>query len=895
MQRLFFIICIVFSFSSFAQVVINEFSAHKGIVDENEQESDWIELYNNSNQPINLSSYFLTDDLEDLEKWQLPEVLLLPNEFITFYSSGKNTAYNDGMNDFYHTNFKLSPSEYIALFDGNQIVDSTLVDADLYFGLSMGKYPDGGNQWFYFDDVSPNESNNQSMYYQGITEEATVNLESGWYLGTQNISISAQANTYVFYTTDGSIPTAQSTLYSEPLTINANTCLSFRSFCYDQLPSKLNDRTYIFEEDNHNLAVFSIHTHPNNLWSQDSGIYVSGPNPEADYPYYGSNFWQPWSRYSRLEYFDANKNKKAEESLDLEIHGGWSRAEPQKSFRLDFKSKYTGRLEEAVLDDKNHIESFNNLNLRNGGQHTWTDKIQDALMSRLARETKVNHMAYQPCIVYLNGEYWGVYGIREKIDEHYIEDNYGFDSDSIDLMNSFNVLAGSDQSFMNSYQNLMDEDATSAGYYQLFTSIWNVENYMDYFIIQTFIQNMDWMGIAWGANNIKLWRPQNENGKFNYVLYDTDGSLGYFGQNYWENYLAYAMNPSYTNYHSQIFNKIIQNETFRCQFASRYADLLNTALSYENAQEKAEVITSDMSNAMPRHIERWLNSGNANGTISSMSAWSNSVSNVLNYYGERIYPAQYFLDYELNLQGMNSINLDVFPTNSGTIDLNTISLETFPWNGIYFNDCGLNLTAIPDSGYSFTHWSDSDENIISEDVNLLISITDYQEFKANFVKCDDVLSVSIFADDNTISSDVLSSDEQISYLWYLNGIPYSSDSILIQPVSGNYVLEVSSNGCSLLSDEINFNAIIVGLDELRNLKAYVYPNPFKKQALLDLSDYKEQVQFIHIYDSHGRKIITIHETSQKKIKISKNDLTSGVYFLELVSQNYTKRVKFVIN
>ena len=169
-----------------------------------------------------------------------------------------------------------------------------------------------------------------------------------------------QANSFIFYTTDGSIPSVDDIPYTQPFNINENTIISYRSFSANKLPSKLNDRTFIFEEDNHQLPVFSIHTEPNNLWSDESGIYVSGPNPSQDYPYYGSNFWQPWSKFSRIEYFDDNKDKKAEEIIDLEIHGGWSRAEPQKSFRIDLKSKYTGRLEEAIIPAKSHINSYNN-------------------------------------------------------------------------------------------------------------------------------------------------------------------------------------------------------------------------------------------------------------------------------------------------------------------------------------------------------------------------------------------------------------------------------------------------------------------------------------------------------------------------------------------------------
>ena len=897
MRSIFLFILIIVSSNSIAQIVINEFSAYKGIFDENNQETDWIELYNNSNEAISLSNYFLTDNLNNLEKWPLPDVFLMPDQIITFYSSGKDTQFNDGVNNYYHTNFKLSPSEHIALYDGNEIVDSAYINSDLYFGLSMGKSPDGSNQWCYFDNVTPNALNGQSLCYQGITDEAIIELESGWYSEPQSISIlgSGQDNFYVFYTTDGSVPTIYDIPYTKPIFINSNSCISFRSFSYNYLPSKLIDRTYIFEEDNHGLAVFSIHTNPENLWNEQSGIYVSGPNPSEDYPYYGSNFWQPWSKFSRIEYFDGNKTKKAEESLDLEIHGGWSRAEPQKSFRLDFKSKYTGRLEEAVIPAKNHIESYNNFNLRNGGQHTWSDKMQDALISRIASETNVNYMAYEPCIAYLNGEYWGVYGIREKIDEHYIEDNYGFNSDSIDLMNAWNVLAGSDENALDSYQSIMSEDANSNGFYELFSSIWNVDNYIDYFVIQTFIQNMDWMGIAWGANNIKMWRPQTDDGKWNYVLYDTDGALGYFGQSYYDNYLAYAMNPAYISQHSQIFNKVLQNDEFRCQFTNRYADLINTSLSFESAQEKTDIIKNDMQEAMPRHIERWQNSGNLNGTISSMPAWENSINNILNYYGERVSTAQSFLNYTLYLDGMNDISLDVFPTNSGSINLNTISVDEFPWNGVYFNDCEIDITAIADSGYSFTHWSDLEDNIISEDNNLFISVDNYQEFKAHFIKCEDLIDVSIYSDENSIYPNIISTNNQFIYQWYQNGIAYSSDSLLIQPSSGNYQLEIISYACSILSNEISFESNVEVNDISKVVSVSLYPNPFVNRAILDLSKCNGETLQINIIDTKGRVVRKYQDVDDNKIAIRKDNLKSGIYILEIESQNYKNRSKIVIN
>ena len=893
MKRFLILLSLFINIDSYAQVLINEFSAHKGIFDENNIESDWIELYNNSNQVEQLSNYFLSDDLNNLEKWQLPNILLEPYQYIIFYASSKNTEFSDGINNYYHTNFKLSPSEHISLYNGNEIVDSTFINNDLYFGISMGKYPNGSNQWCYFDNSTPNLSNLTSVCFSNITSQANLNLESGWYNSPQTIIIEPQINSTVYYTTDGSIPTTDDMLYTKPLNVNENTILSFRSYSDNKLPSKINDRTFIFEEDNYQLAVFSIHTDPNNLWSNDSGIYVSGDNPSSDYPYYGSNFWQPWSRFSRIEYFDENKIKKAEESIDLEIHGGWSRAEPQKSFRIDLKSKYTGRLEEIVIPSKSNIGSYNNFNLRNGGQHTWSDKIQDAIIARTSSETNVNYMGYEPCIIYLNGEYWGIYGIREKIDEHYIEDNYGFNSDSVDLLNSFGVLSGSDINATNTYYSIISEDPESFGFYELFSSHWNIENYIDYFIIQTLIQNMDWLGIAWGANNIKLWRPQTEDGKWNYVLYDTDGALGYFGQSYYENYLFYAMNPLFTNEHSQIFNHVIQNQIFKCEFANRYADLINSVFSYENVEEKANIIKNDIYYAMPKHIERWENYDNLNGTISSMTEWENSIDNILSYYSNRIDPARYFLGTTLNLNGMVNVSLDVFPINSGNIGLNTISINDFPWEGIYYNGCEISLNAIADSGYSFKYWTDLNDNIISENNYIQINLSEVQEFKAHFEKCEDILNVSIYSENNNIYASLISSNEQNTYLWYQNGVPYSTDSILYQPTSGIYHLEVSNNLCSIISNKINYNVNIDELDKIQDLN--LYPNPFVSQAILDLSKFQDQKLNILINDINGRLVRQYNEINDKKLLIKKGKLKSGIYIVEVKSQIKTKRIKIAIN
>ena len=220
---------------------------------------------------------------------------------------------------------------------------------------------------------------------------------------------------------------------------------------------------------------------------------------------------------------------------------------------------------------------------------------------------------------------------------------------------------------------------------------------------------------------------------------------------------------------------------------------------------------------MPRHIERWENSNNMNGTISSMPAWENSINNILSYYSNRVSTARYLLDNTLNLEGMVDISIDIFPNNSGRIDLNTLSLQNFPWEGVYYNGCEISLNAIADSGYTFTHWADLDDNMISEEDNLFVSLNDYQEFKAHFEKCEDIISASIYSNNNNIYSDVISSNNLYLYQWYQNGIPFSTDSILIQPTSGIYQLQITTNSCSILSNDIIFNLMLILRKHLKKL------------------------------------------------------------------------------
>ena len=131
-------------------------------------------------------------------------------------------------------------------------------------------------------------------------------------------------------------------------------------------------------------------------------------------------------------------------------------------------------------------------------------------------------MGYQACIVYLNGAYWGLYGIREKFDEHYVESNHGVDKDEIQLLNREGALVGDAIHFVESHQIITNTSTAASNFVEILRSSFDLENYIDYFVFETYIQNRDWMGIDWELNNIKLWRQDTLDATWRYMMYDTD-------------------------------------------------------------------------------------------------------------------------------------------------------------------------------------------------------------------------------------------------------------------------------------------------------------------------------------------------------------------------------------
>ncbi len=782
----------------------------------------------------------------------------------------------------FHTNFKLSTGEPLILSTINDsLIDVIALNENLRNEVTMGYSSNNYNAICYYDNPTPGLSNESSWCYSGIENEPNFTIPSGWY--NEDLEVSIQSNNpeaIIRFTQNGDEPDDNDEEYTTPISVYETSIISATTFSTNNnLPSSTSDVIYLINEQQTGMNVFSVITDSLNLWDWETGIYVQGENATSDYPYFGSNFWEPWSKESRLKYFNSDGILTSEEIIDLEIHGGWSRAEPQKSFRLDFKKEYSGLFEHSIMRNKPDISSFNNLNLRNGGQHVWSDKLQDAIISNIARGTHISNSSWEPAVLYLNGEFWGIYGVREKIDEHYVENNFAVPSESVDLMNSFGVLNGDGVRFQSDAEQTLNLDPESSDFMNVFGSIFDLDSYVDYFIFETYTQNSDWMGIFWGANNIKLFRSNELDGKWRYAMYDMDASFGYFGAGLADNFIDYARNPAYPNNHSMIFDHVLENDEFKCLFANRYADLLNTNFRQTSFNNVVDSMYYLLSETMPLHIQRW-------GQIASYNDWAASVQAIKYYNYNRLNPARDNVINSLGLPGKVDLLLNVFPDGAGKVKISSTVPESFPWTGVYFKGCPVQIEAIPNEGFGFLEWQNNahinQEAMSSSTQTVNLELLQDDEFKAIFQPCSGTISVSIQNNGDLLIPVLSDSYIVSSYEWFLEGELVGNGTFYTPLSSGEYHLLVEINGCQFQSEVFDYDAHEIESIHLNGIT--ISPNPASDYITVKKPDHGNAS--LSITDIYGRKThVSNYQLEDIDTRFDISNLSSGMYEIVLVSDD----------
>ena len=270
-------------------------------------------------------------------------------------------------------------------------------------------------------------------------EPPSFSYPAGLYTTKIELNITENtANVTIYYTTDGSEPSQKSKEYKRAITIDTSQVIRAKAFKKDYLASNTATASYLIHE-HFPYAVVSLSLNPEDLWDEKTGIYVEGPHASAKHPHYGANYWKNWEKRGHVEFWDTNSVLGFSQDIGIRIFGGWSRTFPQKSFKLYAKEEYgDAYMKYPIFPDK-PIKKYKRIALRNGGSDCDGSHFRDEFMIGMMKNSGIDIQAYRPAVVFLNGQYWGIYFIREKVDEYFIAENHHVDKDSLDMIEKNNI------------------------------------------------------------------------------------------------------------------------------------------------------------------------------------------------------------------------------------------------------------------------------------------------------------------------------------------------------------------------------------------------------------------------------------------------------------------------
>ena len=376
----------------------------------------------------------------------------------------------------------------------------------------------------------------------------------------------------------------------------------------------------VYIEDTGTLPKVEIIMDDYYLWSPDSGIYIVG-EPFA-------NWDHNWEHPAKIKYSEKNQQL-FEEDVGIRIKGNRTRKWAMKSFGFYFRNEYgNNTLEYPVFTDSD-VTHYKRLMVRNSGNDFGITQIHDiSIVSMVRGHVNFEFQEYKQCVVYLNDDYWGIYNLREMITKHYFESHFGFPKDNIDLLYGSELNPIADDGNTGSYMKnvigfIKNNDLSIADNYNHIKSLIDIDSYMDYIIVNTYIGNRDWP-----HGNIKWWKDRTtNNSKWRWVMYDTDISFQLdHVEHLWIGDLIGVGGHEEGSFY--IFNKLIENEDFKETFLNRYLYIIENVFNKNRVQSLTQNNASRIELEYDNFHAKWPGTNNK-------SEWENAVNNLIEFNNQR--------------------------------------------------------------------------------------------------------------------------------------------------------------------------------------------------------------------------------------------------------------------
>jgi len=645
--------------------------------------SDWIEVTNVSAVNVSLSNFSITDDMADPSQWLFPAgTNLEPGAALIVWCDGQNYNGNE-----LHTNFRLAKNgEQILLYDASQTVVDSITYGNQAENTSFGRFPDGAGQWYYFAEPTPGAPN--STIGITTTEQAPdidFSLSAGFYNSAQTLEMTLETGSgQIRYTTDGSKPNSTSSLYQNPISINSTKVIRATAYASGLLPGDEKQASYFIDQES-DLPVVSIIIEPDYLWDTVVGIYND----------YMIAMRRGWERPARVEYFNEEGNKDFDKNSVIRLFGKTAIYYPQKSLAI-----FPNNPLSFPLFNSRENEEYHSFVLRSSSDDWPKTMMRDALMQSVFTDhLAIDYQAYEPSVLYLNGEYFGIHNIREKLNEDFLKTYHNVSLSDMDFFaidmrdTSFYDQQGSHSQFEGLMEFIMNNDMSDPDNYEIVEAQLDMDSYADYLISNFYFINTSW------HHNIKVWRDNATDNKWRYMVYDLDR-----GMQSWDlpHNLLFGIDTV-----DVFFQHLRQNDKFKSHFINRCKGFMNNVFETGRIEHFIDSLKTKITSEMPSHITRWKDECNPDGYcgVQSMDEWNDDL-NVLYNFNDQIheYTHQHIIDF-FGISGSQAdLTINIETPEMGKVYINNVHYPQSGDNWTYYKYIPITLTAVPEPGYIFLGW-----------------------------------------------------------------------------------------------------------------------------------------------------------------------------------------------
>lgn len=762
------------------KLIINEFmqSNIDGIMDDlNDFPDSWVELYNSGNTAVNLKDYKIGTKKKVANAWQLPDKMVGPGQYVIIYCD--KAGEDEGVSAL-HTNFRLESSKKssLFLFKGDDTIDK-IEDfaAQPAPNIAFGRNTDGSDEWGYQLEPTPGKANTgKTCKAEDILGEPVFSIKGCIMNTKETITLmltlpdGSPEGTEIRYTLNGSEPTKNSQLYQSQLSFNTNKIVRAKLFCDGKLSPRSTTHSYLFHGRDITLPVISINT--DNRYFNDSKIGIYSDNKASDGK---KNYEHNWRRPMNIEFFMKDMNASTlNQLIEARVCGGATRGAARKSMAI-YANKRFGEKRfnyEFFPDQKPGLKDFKSLMLRNAGNDFDYLYMRDAIIQRnVGSHLDIDWQAWQPAIVYINGQYRGMLNIRERSNEDNIYTNYNGLED-LDMFENWGELKEGTWDNYNAFKVFYNEHGHTMAEFEQWMDCMEFLNLM---AANLYYNNVDFPG-----NNIVMWRPTAEGGRWRWIMKDTDYTMGLYSQcaaNY--KILEWLYNPNYDSglnwgangYDStRLFRRLMEDADFNREFIDHCAIYMGDFLNEKGTRAVWDPMYNMIKTEYTYHrnlINQWW--PNYNDELRNARNW---LSQRTNHFYQQL--ADY---YKLGTPTPLVINKDA--SEEVKTYVNGIEIKDGYFDGKFFEGRKLTVEGKAGEGREVKGWKVMKDGSTTQ--------VDGSVYTFDMPKCSKLTLTAIFGESTGIETINTNNPMEDATIYDLNGRKINSSSLDALP-KGIYII-----------------------------------------------------------------------------------------------------------